>query len=481
MSSTEFPIGIGLPSGVAKEDPPPVKGRRVKLMNNTNKTRPDHERKDSLAPLTLSSIDFLGDGSMKNPIEFREWFKILFRVWRPNLSPNEFLVVQFIFDRTAGWGKEWEVIRTSHFISGVVGKDGKIYASGLVLTPPTLRKCLASLIDCGVVKRIQEKRKKAYALNYEWNPDEIENYVTMPLSIPKRLQNLQKLQTDQLEEMENYFPKKQEMENNFPSERKISFSLDKKRKDNCYAKEERSTDENASRLCHAPHGEIRLKVAKDLDKQKRKSAERRQSKIDQWRSTSTAYKAWFDLCCSFHPDANHLAVTKTDTLILHRYGLRFSNSSKHRSLREWLDFLSWVVARWHTLREFHFAWMKTNSPAVPSIRFLVKFSEKFEQAWASKKDVEHFATLSTRDREVELRVVKGIDRATAENEVDKRLGLITLKQEIEAASAKLKRQQASFENSRRDHTAADARKAKWKELRTNSTVTQSDGTFDQWE
>jgi hypothetical protein len=481
MFLTEFPKGRGTPSRVAKEDPPPFNGRRVKQLNKTNTTRPDHEREDRVAVESLASIDFLGDGSMKNPIEFREWFKILFRVWRPNLSPNEFLVAQFIFDRTAGWGKEWEVIRPDHFLSGVVGKDGKIYASGLVMTPPTLRKCLASLIERGAIRMIQEKRKKAYALNYEWNPDEIENYATMPMPLPKRLKNLQELQTGDSVEKENYFPKNQEKENDFLSKRKISFNLNKKRKEKGYAKEERSTDENASRLCHASHGERLLQVAKDLDKEKRKSAEKRKNKIVEWRSTSAAYKAWFDLCESFHPDANHLAVTKTDTLILHRYGLRFATASKNSSLPNWIEFLSWVIERWHTIREFHFAWMKANSPAVPSIRFLVKFGETFEQAWASKQDVEHFATLSTRDREVELRVLKGVDRTVAEQEVDKRLGLITLKQEIESASAKLKKQQASFENARRDHAIAEVRKAKWKELRTKSSVTEGEGTFDQWE
>ena len=470
MSSTEFPKGRGTPSRVAKEDPPPFNGRRVKQWNNTNRTRPDHERKDSLAPLTLSSIDFLGDGSMKNPIEFREWFKILFRVWRPNLSPNEFLVTLFIFDRTAGWGKEWEVIKTSHFLSGVVGKDGKIYASGLIMTPPTLRKCLALLVERGAIRRVQEKRKKAYALNYEWNPDEIENYATMP-PIPKRLQKLQP------SEMENDFPKTPEMENYFQSEGKISFRLEKKIKDKCFAKEERSS-EHAARDCHATHGEALLKVAHALDKETRKSVGRRQSNINQWRSPDTAYKAWLGLCDTFHPDANHLAVTKTDCVILHRYGLRFTKALKSRSSLDWLDYFSWVVERWHAIREFHFEWMKANSPAVPSIRFLVRFSENFEQAWATKQKVEHFATLSTRDREVELRVVKGVDRLVAEKEVDTRLGLIKAKQDIESAAAKLKRQQASFENAKADHTSAVKRNTAWRSLRQPQPT---EGTFDQWE
>jgi hypothetical protein len=480
MSLTDFPKGRGKPSGVAKEDPPPFNGRRVKQWNNTNRTRPDHERTTNLASDADSSINFFGDGSMKNPIEFREWFKILFRVWRPHLSPNEFLVAQFIFDRTAGWGKEWEVIRPDHFLSGVVGKDGKIYASGLVMTPPTLRKCLASLIDRGAIRMVQEKRKKTYALNYEWNPDEIENYATMPPPLPKRLKNLQELQTEDPAEKENHFPESEKKENHFPSKGKISFILNKKRKDKCFAKEE--TQPSASRNSPATQGEGLLAVAQLMDKVSRESANKRQSKINAWRFDSVL-KAWHELCLSHHSEANHLSVTKTDCLILHKYGKRFVRESKARTSSEWLDYLSWVIERWHTIRESQFSWMKANSPSVPSIRFLVKFSDRFEQAWADKKSLERMAALSTRDREIEARIRKGVDRFAAEREVDERLGLLKAKQDAEAAVSKLKRQQASFEKSHRDHTAALERNAKWKTLRAKpqSTQTSDDGSFDKWE
>ena len=477
MSSTEFPIGMSVPSGVAKEDPPPFKGRRVKQWNNTNRTRPDHERTANLASDADSSIDFFGDGSMKNPIEFREWFKILFRVWRPHLSPNEFLVAQFVFDRTAGWGKEWEVIRTDHFINGVVGTDGKVYSTGLVITRPTLSKCLTALIALGALRLRKDRRRKAYALNYEWNPDETQTLQDMPLAKPKRLQNLQTVQKVQSSEMENNFPKTPEMENNFTEDCKISLRLHKKRKDKCYAKEE--TTSSASRSGPASQGEGLLAVAKLMDAVSRKSANQRQGKINLWRFDSV-HKAWHGLCLSLHPEANHLAVTKTDCLILHRYGKRFVGSSKARTNSEWLDYLSWVIERWHTIRESQFAWMKASSPSVPSIRFFVKFSDRFEQAWAGRQSLERMAGLSTREREIETRVLKGTDRSTAEREVDERLGLLKAKQDAEFAAKQLKRQQAAFENAKADHTAAAERNATWRKVR-QTQPTATDGTFEQWE
>ena len=85
-----------------QEGPPFFSERAGQAMNNMNKTRRNQRRDAKIEETEERSTFYLGDGSMKSPIEFREWFKILFRVWRPNLSPNEFLVAQFIFDRTAG-------------------------------------------------------------------------------------------------------------------------------------------------------------------------------------------------------------------------------------------------------------------------------------------------------------------------------------------------------------------------------------------
>jgi DNA replication protein DnaD len=139
-----------------------------------------------------------------------------------------------------------------------------------------------------------------------------------------------------------------------------------------------------------------------------------------------------------------------------------------------------LIERWHTIREAQFAWMKASSPSVPSIRFLVKFSDRFEQAWAGRQSLERMAGLSTRDREIEMRIRKGTDRSTAEREVDERLGLLKAKQDAEAAANQLKRQQAAFENAKADHTAAAERNATWRKVR-QTQPTATDGTFEQWE
>lgn len=470
-STEEFPIGIGLPFGVAKEDPPPVKGRRVKLLNKTNRTRPDHEREAKITYDELSSSEFFGDGSMKNPIEFREWFKILFRIWRPFLSPNEFLVVQFIFDRTAGWGKEWEIIRTAHFLAGIVGSDCKVYSTGLVISRPTLLKCVERLLLIGAIRRKITKRGKAYALNYEWNPEHLQLKSDMPLPKPKRLQGLQ------MQKVESNFLKNPKVENNFTAEGKETLRH-KKRKDKCYAKEEPLLDAESVGPA-SQEGAYRLGLLQTLDASTRRSAAARKRKIKQWRNDA-AFKAWSDLCLSAHPETPHLVVTKTDCLLLSQYGKRFIRSKGEGGEQDWLDYLEWVVFRWNTIRDCQLSWMRTASPSAPSIRFMIKFSEHFEQAWEKKNYFDRLASLSLRDREIEIRVSKGIERDVAEREVDERLGLLKAKEDAASARKALKRQQASFENAKADHIRADERNARWKEIRQASS-TSSGGTFEQWE
>jgi hypothetical protein len=435
-------------------------------MNNEQYERRNQRRDAKIEKTVETSTLYLDDGSMKSPIEFREWFKILFRVWRPNLSPNEFLVAQFIFDRTAGWGKEWEVIRTSHFLHGVLGKDGHLYATGLVMTYPTLRKCLDRLVAFHAIRVERRYKQKAYALNYEWNPEEIELYqkdTVMPLATPKRLLNNEGKTP---EKSENNFKNPEKSENNFNHKVKIICSY-KKGKENCFAKEENTG--------LAPQGGI-LSVASHLDKTSRNTASQRQKSIQAWRGPEAARKAWQSLCEEYHPEATHLSITKNDCAILNGYGKRFMT---RYDIEQWLSFLDWAVARWSVIRTVTFSWLHKNSAGVPSIRFFVKFSDHFEQAWASKKSLDRLAGLSSREREVELRVNRGVEREVAEKEVDELFGIINAKKEAEAAITKLKKKVDSINKATVDRQQAIERNQTWRKLRGVENLPPP--SFDKWE
>lgn len=395
---------------------------------------------------------------MRNPVEFREWFKILFRVWRPAMSPNQFLTALFVFDRTAGWGKEWEIITHKQFLEGVVGsKDGKTYAGGLRMSKNTLLSSLEWLKENGILRQRPEGARSAYALNYEWNPEQTE---TMALARPKRLQTLQ---TDP-EKGANFEPSEgakiePSMGANFEPKEENGEMLRQKGKGN--PTDSRRADPE---------------LTEKLGQAKAKGKASRKAKIIAWETTS-ALKAWHDLCRDLQPTLQHLATTDTDGVILHRYGKRWIKAG--RTTEEWLSYLEWVIVRWTGIRSDQFDWMKASSPGVPSIRFFVRFSDRFEQAYAGRSRIEYVAGLSTRDREIERLVHKGMDREVAEKDVDGRLGLTREREAIEKATRELKKQRLAKTDDVRVRAEADQRNAEWKRRRTK-TLDEPATDFETW-
>lgn len=423
----------------------------------------------------MSTDNFWGDASMKNPMEFREWFKILFRVWRPHLSPNQFLTALFIFDRTAAWGKQWEVITHDHFINGVTGRDGQVYETGLRMSRPTLIESLRWLAAVGAIHMRPVKQcRTAYALNYEWNPEQPLESNAMPLAKPKRLHTLQSdTPAPEAPKVGLTKPKSNHSsgKETLPLTGKETLPHNR-REDNCKAKASLAKARQVS-VRQEPNS---LDLDSTLAAASQRSLAKRKARQAVWSATS-ASTVWFDLHSLHFPNTAALAVTKTDICILHKYGRRWMGSK--RPVAEWLEFLGWVVMRWAALRESQFAWMKTNSPAIPSIRFLVKLSDRFEQAYEHQATTDRLATLPTREREIEARVRKGMARDLAEQEVDQRLGLSEDRQAIERAAAEIKRQRLSLQTQGRDQAEAEARNQHWAKYRT---VPKNEApAFEPWE
>jgi hypothetical protein len=397
---------------------------------------------------------------MRNPIEFREWFKILFRVWRPAMSPNQFLTALFVFDRTAGWGKEWETITHQQFLEGILGaKDGKSYASGLKMSKNTLIDSLSWLKANQVLLQRPNSNRSAYSLNYEWNP---EHHQTMSLASPKRLQNLQ-THSEKGAKIEPFEGAKIE-----PFEG-AKIEPYKKGKENCFAKDE-TGNTTYSRRDDEPDLMNLLSDAQERSRTKRKA------KVAAW-STSSSLIAWHDLCKSQQPSLQHLATTKTDGVILHRYGKRWIDNGRNPDA--WLVYLEWVILRWPGIRNDQFAWMKASSPGVPSIRFFVRFSDRFEQAYADRSKIEHVAGQTTREREVDRLVAKGMDKLVAEKDVDSRLGLTREREALEKAGRELKQQRLAKADDFRVKDEAVQRNAEWTRRRAKS-LDETTGDFEPW-
>lgn len=341
---------------------------------------------------SISQEEDWGDSTLRNPLEFREWWKVLMRVWRPSLTPSQFMVAAFVFDRTAAWGKEWEVITVRHFVDGVTSRDGTCYAPGLGLSQPTVSAALNTLVALGLLRKRAVRHRFAYALNYEFNP---QNPMKMPT--PKRLAEPQKVK-------DSFTPNKKRGQN--------SFTL------NCTKSIKRNVPETPQAL-NGPETSMEEKMHKLqilADETMKRTSSRRKVRQDAMTSLGCA-TMWQDACKEFHPAETHLSLTQADSAILRRFLARAFGKDATRAR----DFVRWLSEHWLLLRAELFHWMQNSPPAVPSIRFTVRFSDKFETAFAERDEYERLAALPLRDREVRtLMRRKGMGQAAAEAEVDAR-------------------------------------------------------------
>ena len=121
------------------------------------------------------SLENSMDLELSSPVTFRQWFRVVERVWGTYLRPSEKVVVWMIFDRTIGWGKERERIPLRHFVGGVIASDGSVVHPGTGLTKPTVIASLSRLSSLGAITRHGES---TYGLNLEWNPNGMKSTYT---------------------------------------------------------------------------------------------------------------------------------------------------------------------------------------------------------------------------------------------------------------------------------------------------------------
>ena len=396
----------------------------------------------------------------------------ILREWVPYLKPTESLVVLFIADRTAGWGKEAEEVTHRHFLQGIKDrKTGSVYAGALPLTRPTLTLVLGRLVSLGTVRAVKKNKRTTYSLNIDWNPYPI--IEAMALAKPKRLKELQSLQ---ITEHQNTAWKGKEIcplegKEICPLEGKEIFPYKKNKE-----KKGKTEEANPSDSRRAESGGEELTSA--LSSAKGRAVSRRASKVTAWSALSASI-AWSDLCRSHLPSADRLAVTVADSSVLHKYGKRWM-VTRGGSVAGWLEYLEWVVTRWQAIRAQHFAWMKESPPTVPSIRFMVKLSDRFEQAFSARASIERVAAMTPRERDVERLMGKGVDREVAERDVDAKLGLVKEREAMTRAAAELRKQREGVKRDAATLTDSAARNARWKGVR-KSSLDLSTGTHDAWE
>lgn len=98
----------------------------------------------------------------------RDVLILIVRVWARDLSLLEFSGVMFVYDRTLGWGKEWEVITRDQACGGVWSRDGlKPYAAPITRNRNRACTVLARLVAKGFLRRKAKGRFFMYSLNLD--------------------------------------------------------------------------------------------------------------------------------------------------------------------------------------------------------------------------------------------------------------------------------------------------------------------------
>ncbi len=78
-------------------------------------------------------------------------FQILMRHVQHAVSPVEWSVLCFVYDRTWGWSKRWERIPYRHFVSGIKTRDGKCWHHGTGLSRSSVIRGLKGLEAKGMI------------------------------------------------------------------------------------------------------------------------------------------------------------------------------------------------------------------------------------------------------------------------------------------------------------------------------------------
>ena len=324
--------------------------------------------------------------NLRDPVWFREYFKIIMRVWSLELTMQQLAVVLFIFDRTAAWGKEWELIRYSSFVVGITSKDGsKRYAAGVCNSISTATRLTNELILLNMIVKRRSKAGNVWAINY--NRDQ------PVMKTPRRLTRNQSSVTG----------------SNQPTMKGSNRSPMVGRKYSKAIKGNASQKINPSLAAEGPS------ITEALANAKAKSAaarERRTTKrggnltwqeVSQCWAVSVQDAEWSD---ATDIRKGRLYLTKRESQALKSYSTRFAKDYPQQAFKE---FLTWVIDHWPGLVTELFSWMtKSPPPSNPAALFIIKWAEKLEEKFMNRDAFETRLRMTPEEREISRLVKSGM-------------------------------------------------------------------------
>jgi hypothetical protein len=332
--------------------------------------------------------------NLRDPVWFREWFKVIVREWAQHLTLRQLGMVIFIFDRTAAWGKEWELIRYSSFVTGITNKDGdKRYAAGICGCERSALTLTNELITMGMLRKRRSREGNYWALNYEWQPNDM-NKIRKLNRNPQKLAGLNTQKPAGLN-----------------TQKPAGHNKSKAQMRNASQKEQYpDTGEGSSSIIQEALARARAKGQAALERRKTRDAH----KI----KMPDIIRLWAETCREADW-AGHITpreyLTKQDAYALKAYSTRFS---KAFPTQPFSDYLKWVLNNWPGLIAEQFHWMtKAAPPEAPAPLFFIKWCAKFEEAFLHSRAFEKRMTLTPEERKIDKLIRSGMSREDAERSV----------------------------------------------------------------
>lgn len=377
------------------------------------------------------------DATALNTLDRIRVFQHVNRVWRPYLSSQERDFLFYLLDNTICWGRTTLKVTIEQMVCGTS------WIPPVGISERTVYRLMSVMRERGLIDAVTNGRVTLITLNLNWVPE--------VLRVPKRLRNgamnksnsvtngndssfslsddatnVELPKNPILPEWQNSSAKLADQNCQFGSPIKEEALNGSSSKDSGAVRRGLGVEAQPSE----PEEDVRPTSAIDAVAYGRSKGKRRR-KLD---IAPDNFTVWQDAWVLAYPKAPCYRWTRAETAMIRTLEKRASGAGLH-----WADFLSWAVSHWAEVRAAKFGWMRSPSPVLPNVKFLVGMSDRFFDAYADRSAEGRLLTATGEDAEIEQLMRSGLNREQALIEIGKRRGVAEQREEIDREKAEVAR------------------------------------------
>ena len=405
---------------------------------------------------------------------YRDWtfakevLHLIVRKWNWSLTPHEFRAVMYLYDRTIGWGKEWEAITLEHAYLGVWNEDQtENWGAPIASNKARASELLKTLVEKGYVY----KRKRGCFSEYSLNLD--------TMKVPKRL----KICTQERGDTSVVFGVThfEETGDTSVTQRVSSIKeeiFDKKKSRHNGVVAGLREGDSLSEIRYATSVVVQ-KSKESREKKKRKGVFVRRANEGFVPFRGTLPLIWADMHREYFPSFPCGPIPHLSLNIVHSYALAWTNN---RPAGEFMDYLTWVFQNWAALGAGVFSWM-SDFPLTPSYKIITskKLRGFIEEAYQKKEMWDAWRKMDEIERKVyHLVNVRGMDHDKATKIAEREAGYADQLKDLAKAKKEIQIMSERAEQVMRAEREALAKQKKnlTKEVKP---LVQVEGDFGKWE